>query len=322
LGEHLLQILEEIAPMSAEKALTIDYSQGEETSKFVSHPLLLSSHQAGWKNIHLAHYQLPAGEIPEISSLQHTIVLPFWKQPTEVETVFNGRYYLMQHDQAETAYNCIEILPAYTPISSRWNQKVEATQCYIDSTFLTHAAYESINLDRVEVKLVLQKPDPLVWQIVLALKSVLETDANNSKFYAESMATALAAHLLKSYSTREHVLQEYKDGLPKYKLKQALEYINDHFQENVSLSEVSAKLGMSQYYFCRLFKQSTGMTPHAYLVQQRIERATQLLKHKELTINEIASECGFANPSHFAKHFRKYTGISPKQFRMMSQECV
>jgi AraC family transcriptional regulator len=131
------------------------------------------------------------------------------------------------------------------------------------------------------------------------------------------MATALAAHLLRNYATRKHILKEYEDGLPKHKLKQALEYMNAHLSENVSLEVVSDELGISQFHFCRLFKQSTGVSPHAYLIQQRVERSKHLLKQKELTINEIAVCCGFANPSHFAKHFRKHTGISPKQFRMM-----
>jgi AraC family transcriptional regulator len=90
-----------------------------------------------------------------------------------------------------------------------------------------------------------------------------------------------------------------------------------HLSENVSLATISDELGISQYYFCRLFKQSTGMTPHAYLIQQRVERSKQLLKRKEGTMLDIAIECGFANPSHFAKHFRKHIGISPKQFRML-----
>jgi AraC family transcriptional regulator len=59
------------------------------------------------------------------------------------------------------------------------------------------------------------------------------------------------------------------------------------------------------------------MTPYQYLIQQRVERSKQLLTQKDLTINEIATVCGFANPSHFAKHFRSYTGISPKELRML-----
>lgn len=183
--------------------------------------------------------------------------------------------------------------------------------------FLVHAEYESANPEKIELKPILSTPDPLVSQIILALRTVLETDATNSCFYAESMATALAAHLLRNYSTRKHSLLGHEDGLPKYKLKQALEYMNAHSDANVSLATISEELGISQYYFCRLFKQSIGMAPHAYLIQQRVERSKQLLKQRKLTINEIAIKCGFANPSHFAKHFRSHTGISPKQFWML-----
>lgn len=301
--------------MSSGKPLQIDYSQQDSTSTFTPRPRIHSSQQAGWKNIHLAHYQLPPIELPETTSFQHLISLPSWKQPTEVEIITDGKRYLLQRDPGEIGY--IEMLPAYTPLKVRASQAAETTHCYLDPTFLAHAAYEAANPEKVELKLVLPTSDPLVSQIIIALRTVLETDATNSCFYAESMATALAAHLLRNYSTRKHSLPKHEDGLPKYKLKQALEYMNTHLDENVSLATISEELGISQYYFCRLFKQSTGMAPHAYLIQQRVERSKLLLKQRELTINDIAIACGFANPSHFAKHFKKHTGISPKEFRML-----
>jgi len=295
--------------------MRIDYSQEDSTSTFTPRPRIHSSQEARWKNIHLAHYQVPAMEFPEMTSLQHLISLPSWKQPTEVEMVVDGKRHLLQHDPKEIGY--IEMCAAYIPLRVRTNQSAGTTHCYLDPTFLAHAAYESANSEQVELKPWVIVPDPLVCQIVLSLKTVLETDATNSCFYAESMATALAAHFLRNYSTRKHSLPEYEDGLPKYKLKKALEYMNVHLSENISLAMISDELGISQYYFCRLFKQSTGMTPHAYLIQQRVERSKQLLRLKEYSIIDIVIECGFANPSHFAKWFRRYTGISPKQFRML-----
>ena len=180
----------------------------------------------------------------------------------------------------------------------RSSQVGEATHCYLDPTFLAPAAYESANPEKIELKPTLLTPDPLVCQIVLALKTVLESDATNSYFYAESMATAMAAHFLRNYSTRKHILPEYEDGLPKYKLKQALDYMNVHLSENLSLATLADELQISQFHFCRLFKQSTGMTPYAYLIQQRVERSKQLLKQREHTINEIFVVCGFTNPAN------------------------
>jgi AraC family transcriptional regulator len=118
------------------------------------------------------------------------------------------------------------------------------------------------------------------------------------------------------------MVPKYDRGLPSIKLRQALEYIDNHLSQNISLVEIARQIDMSQHYFCRSFKQSIGITPHQYLIQQRVERAKQLLIHSELTILDITDECGFANPSHFAKYFRQHTGISPRQFRSQAQDYV
>lgn len=186
--------------MSGE-SLTVDHFQQEAILKFAPRPLLFASHEAGWQNIQLAHYRLPAGEIPEIISLQHIISLSSWKQTTEVNLNFAGKHYCTKHYQNSPEH--VEILPAHVPMRSSWNHEVEGIHCYLDPTFLTHAAYEAVNPDKVEVKLLLQQPDPLVWQICYALKTVLETDPSNSKFYTDSMATALAAHFLRYSSTKK-----------------------------------------------------------------------------------------------------------------------
>jgi AraC family transcriptional regulator len=113
----------------------------------------------------------------------------------------------------------------------------------------------------------------------------------------------------------KNILGEYEDGLSKIKLSQAIDYINANLSRNLTLTEISAELDLSQYYFCRVFKRSIGMTPHQYLIQQRVEKSKQLLKQPEQKIIEIATQCGFANPSHFARCFRQRMGISPQQFR-------
>jgi AraC family transcriptional regulator len=129
------------------------------------------------------------------------------------------------------------------------------------------------------------------------------------------LATALGIHLIKQYSTSTQTIREYEEGLPKYRLRQAIDYINDNVDQDIKLANIAEVVGMSQYYFCHLFKQSMGIAPYQYVIQQRVERAKQLLQQTEVTISDIALECGFANQSHFTKHFRKFTGITPKAYR-------
>lgn len=301
--------------MSEEKPLAVDYIDWK---KLLPNPPLINSFQSDWNSIQLAHYHHPSLDLPEISNTQYVVVIPLANHPVDLEFVAEGRPQTLSYREKDYASGCIELYPTGLPISLHSHATVKAMeliQCYLEPTFLAQLAYESVNPDRVELLLTLKKPDLLIKQIALALRSSLEADGARSRFYADSMATALAAHLLRYYSTRTHRFQDYEDGLSKQKLKQAVDYIQAHLDEDLSLSEIADELGMSQYYFCRLFKQSTGLSPHQYLIRQRVARAKHLLKQPERTITAVAFECGFANQSHFARCFRQCTGMSPKQFR-------
>jgi AraC family transcriptional regulator len=96
---------------------------------------------------------------------------------------------------------------------------------------------------------------------------------------------------------------------------QVLDYINDYLNQDIKLADLAALLDMSQFHFSRLFKQSIGITPYQYLLQQRVERAKQLLKQTERSIMDIALECGFNSHSHLSKQFRQVTGMSPRAYR-------
>ncbi|KYC37829.1 AraC family transcriptional regulator [Scytonema hofmannii PCC 7110] len=303
----------------SEQALVIDHLQKDSTLPVMPNPPLWTSHDSGWNNIHVAHFRQPALELPEFTSLQHIITAVVPPQTVKVEFVFEGRLQTVQYYPSDYIDNCVEIFPASQDCKICWDKEIEFTHFYLEPTFVSHVAHEAIDPDCVEILFEPKIQDFLIYQICLALKSDLDVHGSGTGFYADSMATALSAHLLRHYSTREHKLREYEDGLPKDKLKQAIEYINEHLtdKEKLSLEKIATKLNISHYYFCRLFKQSTGMAPHQYLIQQRVERAKQLLKHTKRTVTDVAIECGFANQSHFAKHFRQHTGVTPKEFRKM-----
>ena len=303
--------------MSEKQALAIDY---EDLPKLFPNPPLLTSFQSGWNSIQLAHYCQPSIDIPEVSNPQHSIAISLGHQGCDLEFVSEGRLQTISYHEKDFATGFIEIVPANSPCGIRsisTTQSIEWINCYLKPTFLAQIAYESVNPDRVELLLTRKKGDALIHQIGLALRSSLETVGIGSRLYADSMATAMAAHLLRYSSTRNHCFREHEDGLSTQKLRQAIEYIEAHLGEDISLSDIANELGMSQYYFCHLFKRSTGMSPHQFLIRQRVERAKHLLKQTERTVTSIALDCGFANQSHFAKYFRLCTGLNPSQFRKL-----
>ncbi len=279
-------------------------------------PPLLTSHHSGWSNVHLAHFRQPTWDLPQFYQLQHIVIIPLMSHTVRAEFVLEGRLHKVQYHPKDYLHSYVEIYPGAVRSKICWDKEVEFTHFYLEPAFVSQVAHETIDPDRVEILFEPKKSDVLLYQMCLALRADLDADGTGNGFYADSMATALAAHLLRHYSTRKHKLREHEDGLSRYRLAQAIEYINAHLSVNkLSLESIAAELHMSQFYFCRLFKQSMGMTPHQYLIQQRIERAKQLLRLPELTITRISEDCGFANQSHFAKYFRSRTGVSPQQFR-------
>lgn len=279
---------------------------------FPSSPTL-SSHPAHWNNLHLHCLQLPSWETPVFTLAHHTLVV-FHAQPSSpIERSLDS---LRQHEQ--TKVGDIVIIPAQVSTGACWSGNAECIFLGFEPKDFATMIHESIHPDRVELIPQFATADPLVYQVALALKAELEVNPSASRFYAESAKAFLAAHLLQHYCIRKPKL-EIAGGLPERKLNQALEYIHEHLNEDVSLEAIATHLGMSSYYFCRLFKQSIGITPYQYLIQQRIEYAKQLLSQHQLSVTEVALEAGFASHGHLNRYFKRLVGVTPREFMRRSQ---
>jgi AraC family transcriptional regulator len=210
------------------------------------------------------------------------------------------------------------LLPAGIPAFFHWESTDEALVLMISPDFLHQIAIETdyINPDKIELSPVILSNDPQLESIALSLKSEMIQDGIGGLLYIESLTNILGIHLLRNYCCFKSSAQEYKDGLSKYKLKEILEYINAHIDEEISLIALAKLAEISQYYFCQLFKQSMGISPYQYVIQQRVERAKLLLKFGDVAICDVALASGFANQSHLTKHFRKLTGVTPKVYRL------
>jgi YesN/AraC family two-component response regulator len=104
-------------------------------------------------------------------------------------------------------------------------------------------------------------------------------------------------------------------------LARAFEYLNSHFHEKVSLETVSSLCGLTRFEFSRMFKQHLGITFMEYLIRCRIRKAVELLGNPNARIIDIAYVVGFTNPSYFAKSFRKYTDMTPSEYRGSVETC-
>lgn len=292
--------------MSGEELPGIDESCTHVYPEFLSRPPLLSSGKTRWSGISLDQLLLPPGETPEYA-LEEFLLTINLGQGFQVERI------LGRNSQIGFMFTgAVALCPMYVSQAIRWDRDAHILSLNLEHELLNRNAVEVLDTDQFELIPHLITQDALIYQIGLGLKTQLQTNNVNSRLYAESAATFLAVHLLQSYSTRKSIVKEYEGGLPQQKLRQAIEYIQEHLAQEISLNELAEYLGISRYYFCRLFKQSTGLSPYQYVIQQRVERAKQLLLQGTLSISDIAIACGFAHQSHLNRHFKRLTGVTPK----------
>jgi AraC family transcriptional regulator len=109
---------------------------------------------------------------------------------------------------------------------------------------------------------------------------------------------------------------EQRAGMPPSRLRRVTDYIHSHLEEPLSLKQMAELAQMSPYHFGRLFKQSTGMTPHKYVLGEKIWLAKGLLTDGFLSITEVSVRCGFSSHSHFTTAFRKWVGMTPREYRL------
>ena len=100
----------------------------------------------------------------------------------------------------------------------------------------------------------------------------------------------------------------------------AMKYVQNHLHENISLEEVSKKVGLERTYFCRLFAKSVGISFTEYVAREKIKAACRMLEHSEYNCTEIGQFLGFSSDSYFGKIFKKYKGITPAQYRKKMYE--
>jgi RpiB/LacA/LacB family sugar-phosphate isomerase len=146
---------------------------------------------------------------------------------------------------------------------------------------------------------------------------------------AEGMnVLVLAVHLLEQDHAQEVVDAylaatlapvEVVGGLPPRRLQRVFTHVRENIAQELAVAELARVVGMSQYYFSKLFKLSTGTTPHQYVMRQRVERAQEFLRDGPTPLAEVATHVGFETQSHFTSVFRRLSGVTPKHYREMHQ---
>jgi AraC-like DNA-binding protein len=157
--------------------------------------------------------------------------------------------------------------------------------------------------------------DPIVGQLGVSLLPTLDHPDSANKLFVEYVMLAVHAHVAQTYGGMTATARMVRGGLARWQERRAKELMEAKLGQSISMSQMAQECGLSAAHFARAFRRTTGQAPHRWLLQQRLDRAKQLLLSSALPLAQIALTCGFAEQSHFTRTFTRNVGISPGAWR-------
>jgi AraC family transcriptional regulator len=209
----------------------------------------------------------------------------------------------------------VTVIPAGS--SSRWDihQQLNVIQLYLPPTTLERISREADMAAPGELLERTAHPDPVTSRLLMSAADVLEGNAALDALFRQQLTDLLATRLLAAYTGAPTTFPTVVGGLSPNVLRRAIERLRSDGDADVSLTALASDAGLSRFHFCRAFKESTGLSPHAWLRQHRLEQAMNMLRDTDASVVSVAAALGYASQTAFAAAFKKLTGETPSDWR-------
>lgn len=274
-----------------------------------------------WDGVEAMRFRPASEEISVPALSNHLVVLHLGPPVNVAQRAGGGRVSRRLVGRGDSA-----VVPAGLASEWRWGERGEgradSLHLYLAPALIREAAEGAgVDPDRLEIVGVVGAHDAQIERIGLSFLPELEAEEPlGGGLFAGALARALAVHLLRERSTlgrraRRAASREPEGGLPGLALKRATDYVGDNLAGDLPLAEIAREANTSPYHFSRLFKESTGLSPHQYVIRQRVERARELLTGSDLPLHEVAAAAGFADQSHMGRHLKRLLGVPPARLR-------
>jgi AraC family transcriptional regulator len=203
-----------------------------------------------------------------------------------------------------------DVVPA--GVEGWWEDKGDSEMIAVQITpALVGRSAESMALprDRTSLSTRLGQPDPHVSFVVQALRAELESSTPAGRLYVDALGSALTTRLVQNGARTNAGVGRY--GLSKSQMRRIADFVEAHLDDELTLPKIAKVAGLSVAYLTNLFRQTTGQTVHAYVMDRRVQRAKRLLLEGRFPLAEVALQCGFAHQSHLARWMRRRLGLTP-----------
>jgi AraC family transcriptional regulator len=240
--------------------------------------------------------------------VQHEQILGMFLRPGSIELGFR------RSEMARLKYDAGAMFLCQRHVE-RWIRTDEPhiLSLAISDTAL-RAAFDEGSGD-TELRGMAQLVDPRVGALVGAVNAERIAGFPSGRLFLDSIEQALAVALVNGYAVRPRSRGTYQGGLSPARLRTIKDLVHAKMENDLTLIEMAQSVSLSPAHFSRMFRKSTGETPHQFVLRNRVERAKEMLREPEMRVLDVAVACGFKTQQHFARVFRRSCGASPTEYR-------
>lgn len=210
----------------------------------------------------------------------------------------------------ELAAPDVLLVPAGQPHAVHWQRRAGIVSLQISERFVE----ESLDQTRISLPDLFTLRDRFVTAAAAELYASMRAGEAVSPVFAEALAVGIAHRVTTIAARRATRTPKPSRRLTSGQLHRVERFIQDNLERHVGLEELAGLMGLSRWYFLRLFRESVGTSPHDYIIGLRLERAASLLRTTSRSVMEIAADVGMTH-SHFSRLFARRVGVTPTEFR-------
>ena len=286
----------------------------EELPKWVPGDVLCASDTLGWKQVALRSYRY-LGQDVIVPAMRDFMLVGYQQGATPMRRRFDGPW-----SRATCAPGAVSLLTRAETSHWRWTETIDVTHVYLSPELVVDVASEMAQRPVREVTLadVLRADDPLICAAMQAIFGEAREQGLGGPLYVETVARALIMHLLRKYASVGFIHHAPHHELTQNEKRRIADYIDAQLDQALDLKGMAAAIDLDACQFARNFKRSFGLSPYAFVIERRLERAQRLLALTSEPIKAIAAACGFADQAHLTRLFLRSRGAPPAAFR---KEC-
>jgi AraC family transcriptional regulator len=296
--------------LRAGENLLVDVATGAHFPAAPTGSLLLSSVPFGWRGVIVEWHRLPPRELSQHYVTGHGISVNTGARPVAFgwngpkgwrDSVINpGESHLLTQGELNTP---------------RWLQTFDEISIVLQPQFVADVVRDGLPADRIEFATQRSVADSIIACYATAFQSELAADAPKGRLYADALTIGLVLHLLARYGVAKVKAPAPRGKLNAFQLRKVVDFIDSNLSEDVSLPALAQQAHVSAFHFARLFRRTVGVSPHQFVLRQRVQKAIGLMKSGNLSLAQVAAESGFHDQPHFTRAFRTVAGTTPAAYR-------